>query len=132
MGSARAYVSNNNKIHCGPSNQPCRVTVHLTVTHLMVYSTYPRTPPHTSTKRREGINPIESATVIHINYSKINIYISSNRTVSSTPGLLAQGVNPQYSLSITLCHVHHWHRIYVHQLTHNIIYKSYLQFRCTR
>ena len=24
------------------------------------------------------------------------IYISSNRTVSSTPGLLAQGVNPQY------------------------------------
>ena len=28
---------------------------------LMVYSTNPRTPPHTSTERREGINPIESA-----------------------------------------------------------------------
>ena len=29
--------------------------------HLMVYSTNPRTSPHTSTKRREGINPIENA-----------------------------------------------------------------------
>ena len=27
----------------------------------MVYSTNPRAPPHTSTKRREGNNPIESA-----------------------------------------------------------------------
>ena len=29
--------------------------------HLLVNSTNPRTSPHTSTKRREGINPIESA-----------------------------------------------------------------------
>ena len=29
--------------------------------HLMVYSTNPRTSPYTSTKRMEGINPIESA-----------------------------------------------------------------------
>ena len=29
--------------------------------HLMVYSTNPRAPPHTYTKRREGNNPIESA-----------------------------------------------------------------------
>ena len=29
--------------------------------HLMVYSTNPRTSPHTSTKCREGMNPLESA-----------------------------------------------------------------------
>ena len=43
---------------------------------LMVYSTNPRTPPHTSTKRREGINPIESALkpqLYILNYSKIYI-----------------------------------------------------------
>ena len=64
--------------------------------HLMIYSTNPRTSPHTSTKRREGINPLDNALkpqLYILNYSKI--YILSNRTVTSTPGLLAQGVNPQ-------------------------------------
>ena len=43
---------------------------------LMVYSTNPRTPPHTSTQRREGINPIESALKSHsYTYSITAIHI---------------------------------------------------------
>ena len=44
--------------------------------HLMVYSTNPRASPHTSTRRREGNNPLENALKPQLyifNYSKIYI-----------------------------------------------------------
>ena len=74
----------------------------------MVYSTNPRTSPHTSTKRREGINPLESAL-------KPQLYILI--TAWYTHSLLEQSHSPRatcpggestiYSLSITQYHVHH-------------------------
>ena len=41
--------------------------------HLMVYSTNPRTSPHTSTKRREGINPNENALEPQLIQSQLHI-----------------------------------------------------------
>ena len=99
---------------------------------LMVYSTNPRTSPHTSTKRREGINPKENA----LKPQLISITITYNTSSLARPIKLRLTAPITGSARVLImAHILSCPSlayIYVYQSTHNIIYKSYIQFRCTR
>ena len=89
---------------------------------LMVYSTNPRTSPHTSTKRREGINPKENA----LKPQLISITITYNTSSLARPiklRLTAPNWEPESWLWLTYYHVHHWH-IFTYINPHTISFTS--------